>query len=265
MSPAHFSMAIRTLALLVVLISCGCTNMKTTNTARTSTEQMLVSNAVDQALDKIDFRAFSGHAVFLDEKYVDCVDKAYLVGSIRHRLLHVGCRLVDKAEDAEIVMEPRSGSVGTTNSETYIGIPELTLPGLLAVPEVRVATKSRQIGVAKIGIAAYDSKTRTSLGAGGTTLAESDDTNFSFFGVGPFQSGTIRNEVTRSTSGNAGITRTQIPVQVAFHSPAPAALPETPAATGTKVEYTSVEAEPAAETPAAAPDDEQSNAPSWAQ
>ena len=261
MSPAPCFMALRTFAVLVVMASCGCTNMKTTNTARTSTEQMLVSNAVDQALDKVDFRAFSGHAVFLDEKYVDCVDKAYVVGSIRHRLLQVGCRLVDKPEDAQIVMEPRSGSVGTANSETYIGIPELTLPGLLALPEVRFATKSRQIGVAKIGVAAYDAKTRTSLGEGGTTLAESDDTNLSVFGIGPFQSGTIRNEVTRSTSGNASISRTHIPVQVAFNSPAPAAIPEAPAAAAKHVEYTSVEEVPAEE---AAPAAVESDAPGWA-
>ena len=263
MSPAHTSMAVRTFALLLAAVCCGCTNMKTTNTARSSTEQMLVSNAVDQSLDKIDFRPFAGHAVFLDEKYVECVDKAYLVGSIRHRLLHVGCKLVDKAEDAQIVLEPRSGSVGTTNSETYVGIPEITLPGMLTLPEVRLATRSQQVGVAKIGIAAYDAKARTALGDGGTSLAKSDDTNVSVFGVGPFQSGTIRREVSRSTSGDAAIYQPMLPVQVAFLSPEPQALPETPSAAAPKVQFTSAEALPSEEAPvqeAAA-----SDAPGWAE
>lgn len=268
MSPIPI-LAARAVLVWCLLICCGCSNMKTTNTARSSTEQMLVSNAVDQALDKIDFRPFSGHAVYLEEKYVDCVDKAYVIGSIRHRLLQVGSRLVDKVDDAEVVVEPRSGSVGTTNSETYVGIPEITLPGMLTLPEVRVATRSQQVGVAKIGVAAYDRKSRSALGVGGMTLARSDDSNLSIFGVGPFQSGSIRNEITRSTSGGAGITRTQLPVQVAFQAPVPEAIVETPTpspppippATQT-VEYTE---EPAAAAPAAPTEGSESDAPGWAQ
>ncbi len=260
MSPAQVSRAARLLVVMAVSVCCGCTNLKTTNTARSSTEQMLVSNAVDQSLDKIDFRPFAGHAVYLEEKYVDCVDKAYVIASLRHRLLQVGSRLVDKAEDAEIVVEARAGSIGTTNSETFLGIPEITLPGMLTLPEVRLATRAQQVGVAKIGLAAYDSKTRTSLGEGGMTLAKSDDTNLSVLGIGPFQSGTIRNEITRSTSGPAGITRTRLPVQVAFHAPTP---PVTPSAPAQKIEYTSTEELPAEEAPAIeAPE---SDAPSWAQ
>lgn len=271
MSPVSSCLAVRMCLMLTLLISCGCTSMKTTNTARSSVEQMLVSNAVDQSLDKVDFHPFSGHKVFLEEKYIDCVDKAYVIGSIRHRLLHVGCKLVDKVDDAEIVLEPRSGSVGTTNSDSYVGIPEIALPGMLTLPEVRIATRTQQIGVAKIGIAAYDAKTRAALGEGGVTLAQSDDTNYSAFGIGPYQRGTIKNEVKRSTSGNAGITRGRIPVQVAFSSPAPPDDPEPAAVRGAKVQYTSVEepapeappeapAEPAAEVPASA-----SDKPSWAQ
>ena len=140
------------MVLLALVASCGCTSLKTTNTARSSTEQMLVSNAVDQALDKVDFRPFAGHAVFLEEKYVDCVDKAYVIASVRHRLLRVGASLVDKVDDAHVVVEPRAGSVGTTNSEAYLGIPEITLPGMLTLPEVRFLTRSQQVGVAKLGV-----------------------------------------------------------------------------------------------------------------
>lgn len=250
--------------LVLCLLVCGCTNMKTTNTARSSTEQLLVSNAVDQSLDKIDFRAFAGHSVFLEEKYVDCVDKAYVIGSIRHRLLQVGARVVDKAEDCELVVEPRSGSVGTTNSETFVGIPEITLPGMLTLPEIRVATRSQQVGVAKIGVLAYDRKTRQALGVGGVTLAKSDDTNLSVFGIGPFQSGTIRNEITRSTSGGAAITRTQIPVQVAFQSPAPQAVVEVPAEPVAPAPHGTQTVEFTDEQPSGSSDAAQSDAPGWA-
>ncbi len=267
MSASPRSTAARCVILLAVMACCGCSNLKTTNTARSSTEQLLVSNAVDQALDKIDFRPFAGHAVFLDEKYVDCVDKAYVIASVRHRLLHVGASLVDKLDEAEVVVEARSGSVGTTNSESYLGIPKITLPGMMALPEVRLFTKSRQVGVAKIGVAAYDAQTRTTLGEGGTTLAQSDDSNLSVLGIGPFQSGSIRNEITRSTSGPAAFNRTHLPVQVAFQSPAPAASPSAPAA-AERVEFTSTVEQPAEEgtsEEAPAVESAETDAPLWAQ
>ena len=262
MSPSLHFTAARCVVILAMLVSCGCTSMKTTNTARSSTEQMLVSNAVDQALDKVDFRPFEGHAVFLEEKYVDCVDKAYVMASIRHRLLRVGASLVEKPTESEVVVEPRAGTVGTTNAETFLGIPEITLPGMLTLPEVRFLTRSQQVGVAKLGVAAYDTKTRTALGEGGMTLAKSDDTNLSVLGVGPFQSGTIRNEITRSTSGRAAIFRPQLPVQVAFNSPASNVLPSAPEAAN-KVEYTSIEELPAAEAPAV--ETTETDAPGWTQ
>ncbi len=260
-SVPHF-MAARCAILMAMVASCGCTSLKTTNTARSSTEQMLVSNAVDQALDKVDFRPFAGHAVFLDEKYVDCVDKAYVIASVRHRLLRAGASLVDKVDDAQVVVEPRAGSVGTTNSESYLGIPEITLPGMLALPEVRLLTRSQQVGVAKLGVMAYDAKARTALGEGGMTVARSDDTNLSVLGVGPFQSGTIRNELTRSTTGRADISQPQLPVQVAFHSPAGVA-PPADSGFAHQVEHTSARTLPDNQDPAIETAD--SEDPSWAQ
>ena len=61
----------------------GCSSTKQSNTARTAREQLLISNAVDQALSKIDFTALDGQKVFLEEKYLECTDKGYVVSSIR--------------------------------------------------------------------------------------------------------------------------------------------------------------------------------------
>ena len=46
----------------------GCTNTSTSNTARTAKEQLLLSNAVDQSLDKVDFTPLYGQKVFVDDK-----------------------------------------------------------------------------------------------------------------------------------------------------------------------------------------------------
>jgi hypothetical protein len=96
-------------------------------------EQMLVSNAIDSSLDKIDFESLSGAAVLIDEKYLECTDKKYIVGSVRQRAFQAGCRLVDKPDEADVVLELYSGAVGTDRAEGFIGTPSISVPGPLPV------------------------------------------------------------------------------------------------------------------------------------
>ncbi len=210
--------------LMIVLVMCslilsGCTTAKRSNTSRTAVEQLLISNAIDQSLDKVNFTPFGGHTVYVEEKYAESVDKAYLVGSLRHRLLAAGARLADKPEDAAITVELRSGGIGTDTSESFVGTPEIALPGMLTIPEVRFLTKTTQGGTAKIGLVAYDNKTKQVLGQGGMALSQSNDNNWFVAGVGPFQEGTIKSEVKSSTTGPAAFKRNSVPRQVAFDSP----------------------------------------------
>ena len=207
------------IAGLAGICLAGCTSASTSNTARTATEQILVSNAVDQSLDKMDFRPFAGRQVFLEEKYVECIDKAYVISSIRHRLMKAGAQIVDKADAAEVIVEPRSGGVGTAHSDSFIGVPEVVLPGMMTIPELRIATRTKQTGVAKIGILAYDAKTKSGLGPGGIALSQSQDNNWYVLGVGPYQSGNVRKEVLSATTGNAAVAYTHVPPTVAFAPP----------------------------------------------
>lgn len=203
----------------LTLFCTGCSTPTTSNTARTAVEQLLISNAVDQSLNKVDFRPFQGHAVHLSDAYIDAVDKPYVVGSVRHRLLTAGAKLVDKPEEAEIVVEVRSGGVGTNTSKTFVGIPEIALPGMLTIPELKFAERSAQTGLAKLGLVAYDAKTREVLGTGGLSLSQSSDNNWFVAGVGPIQRGSIKDEVKRSTTGPAAYQRNTLPAQVVFAAP----------------------------------------------
>ncbi|MCA9030665.1 MAG: hypothetical protein KDA66_07645 [Planctomycetaceae bacterium] len=214
----------------------GCSTAQTSNTARSSTEQLLVSNAIDQSLNKIDFSTVAGYSVYLNDAYVDCVDKNYVIGAVRHRILNSGGRLVANADEADIVLELRSGGVGTSMSESYVGIPEITLPGMLALPEVRLLERKSQHGIAKLGLVAYDPKTNQILGSGGTSLAQSDDSNWYVVGIGPYQNGSIRNEIESSTTGFAAQVRNRLPNQVVFDQPErPAGLVVDPPAPEAKV------------------------------
>lgn len=206
-------------ALAILSVTAGCTHNQRSNTSRTGVEQLLISNAIDQSLEKVNFQPFGGHAVYLEEKYTDSVDKPYLVGSIRHRMLNAGARLVEKPEEAEIIVELRSGGVGTDTAESFVGIPEIALPGMLTLPEIRFLEKTSQIGTAKIGLVAYDAKTRQVLGQGGMALSRSTDNNWTVAGIGSVQEGSVRKEIKESTTGAAASRNSSLPRQVAFESP----------------------------------------------
>lgn len=206
----------RWLIIGLMFVSVGCSSMKRSDTARTAREQMLISGAIDQSLAKCDFASFRGSRVFVEDKYLEGVDKGYLVGSVRHRLMLNGATIAPKAEDADVVIEMRSGGIGTDNADSYVGIPEIVLPGMMTLPEVRFWQRTQQTALAKIGMVAYDTKSHEMLGAGGISSSVADDKNTFFLGWGPFQSGTAREEIDRTTHRSVGQPNQELPSVVAF-------------------------------------------------
>lgn len=205
-----------TLTITGLFVVSGCTSSSTSNTARTAKEQLLLSNAVDQSLNKVDFTPLYGQKVFLEEKYLECIDKAYVVGSLRHRILRAGGVLAAAADGADVVMEVRSGGVGTDTNDAFLGTPELVLPGMLTLPEVRLVERKAQFAYSKLAIVLYDAQTKQSLGEGGMSMARSDDSNLSVLGIGPWQKGTLKDEVARGEMIPEGTYRRQLPATVAL-------------------------------------------------
>jgi hypothetical protein len=58
------------LALLAALGAVGCGTTRVTDTQRTATEQLLVSNAIDQAVSQLDFRILAGKPIYFDAQYL---------------------------------------------------------------------------------------------------------------------------------------------------------------------------------------------------
>ncbi len=197
-------------ALFGLLFCCaflgGCTTTRTSDTSRTAMEQLLISNAVDQTLNKTALPPVEGRKVYVEEKYLDSVDKGYVVAQMRQRLLNQGAMLVDKKEDSEVTVELCSGGVGTDSVSSFVGTPGLTVPGLpVELPEVRMYEKSSQYGTAKIGVVTYATENGQLIYDGGTRLARADDSRWSVLGIGPFREGTVRSEL-NSQTGNTDFT-----------------------------------------------------------
>ncbi len=192
------------IALTVVAICGGCGATR----SRVATEQLLVSDAVDDAVASIDFRHLAGRKVFFDSKYIRNVKGAgfvnadYIISSLRQQMIAADCRMVESHADADVIAEARVGTLGADGNEVTYGIPASNalstaatlVPGapiIPAIPEISFARKEGQVGAAKIAVFAYERKTGRPVWQSGTARSRSTSQDFWLFGAGPFQNGTI--------------------------------------------------------------------------
>ncbi len=183
------------IAATMVVVAAGCSSTRTSNTARTATEQVLLSSAIDRSLSNVSFETLRSRRVFIDDKYLDAVDKGYLIATLRHKALASGATLASSADDAELVIEARSGGVGTDSEESFVGVPAFGIPGMpITIPEVKLMQRNTQLGTAKIGLVAYDPKTGAAVGLGGQTTALTQNDDMYVLGLGPFRNGEVKQE-----------------------------------------------------------------------
>lgn len=185
--------------LLLVGLLAGCGTTRMTDTPRAATEMLLVTQAADNAVSKIDFSPLTNKTVFLDASGVPekDVDKGYLVSLVRQQLLANGALLQDDKHRAEYVVDLRAGALGTDRHSMLLGTPAVQLPSVVPgiptnVPEIALLKKNDQRGVAKVAVFAYSRVTGRALWQSGTVEAISDAKDTWVFGAGPFSRGTIR-------------------------------------------------------------------------
>jgi hypothetical protein len=155
---------LRILGLLLVLAGvAGCSSQRESQPARTASEQLLISSAVDHALDRLNVDIPTGTRIWVNADNFDGYDQKYAVGAIRDHLLRRGALLVTDKAQADTIVEIRSGALSTDENDMLIGIPSMALPvpfvGATSTPELSLLKRSNDKGVAKIGVTAYDAKT----------------------------------------------------------------------------------------------------------
>lgn len=198
-SRTYFARFVAAMLALVVAPLAGCGTTRSTDTGRTATEQLLISDAIDRAVQTVDFGTLKGQTVYLDDSHLgEAVDRHYLVSTLRQHLLASGCSLRDKADDAEFIVEARAGAIGTDRNDLLFGVPSMNVPQIMpaqptpaAIPEIPVAKRRDQRGVAKIAVFAYHRKTGAPVWQSGLAQMESSSNDVWILGAGPFQRGTI--------------------------------------------------------------------------
>lgn len=152
--------ALSCLTIGAALAFSGCTTSPLSTTERTGIQQLLLSQSVDEALADVSIPQVDGKKTFVHDVFLEIYDKPYVMGSIRALLSENGALLVSSMDEAEIVVEPRSGALGIDFSESLLGVPSVPfiIPGAggITTPELTLYASQKSDGVSKLALLAYD-------------------------------------------------------------------------------------------------------------
>ncbi len=182
----------------------GCGNTK----SYVATEQLLMSDAVDATVAKLDFRPLTGKSVYLDTTYIKTlkspllIDSDYVISSLRQQMVGAGVHLTETRDDAELIAEARMGALGLDGHSVTYGIPAnnvlasassvlASAPSLPTIPEISFARREAKTGAAKIAVFAYERETRERYWQSGIARSSSNAQDTWVLGAGPLQRGTI--------------------------------------------------------------------------
>jgi hypothetical protein len=165
----------------------GCHELRITEPQRTASEQLLLSAATDKAVQRIELPMLAGRTVYMEEKYFDSIDEGYALGALREFVSEQGALLVEKREDAEVVLEARSGALGIDSRMSLLGIPEINVPvplaGDLATPEIALYKSQKSDSTAKFALFAYERPTGKHIHATGPLVGVSKFHHYKVLGI----------------------------------------------------------------------------------
>jgi hypothetical protein len=205
------------LILFTLPLAGGCATIRITDPPRTATEQFLLTSAVQSAVDQVSADTLRDRSVYIDTTYLTTAwqtapELSFMIGQFRTKLLEGGARLASKREEAQIVLEVRSGGVGIDRLEFLLGIPSIGLGALasgvaaaggstLLTPELAILKSSRQYSFASIAFVAYWADTGELLISSGPFVGKRYREDWWVFGTGPRTLGDIPS-TERRTAGS---------------------------------------------------------------
>jgi Family of unknown function (DUF6655) len=195
------------LAWVIGCLVAGCG----TSVQRRGTEQLLLSDAVDRAIDQLDMSPLVGRRVYLDTEYMRAIKSSsfvnaeYITSALRQKMTTSGCLIQPTRTDADYVLEARIGALGSDSMEVTYGIPSSNgvsqaaslvagAQGIPAIPEISVGKRSGGIGIAKVMVFAYHRDTGTPVLQSGNAIARSDAKDSWILGFGPISRGSVYDE-----------------------------------------------------------------------
>lgn len=166
----------------------GCTAARVTDPERTATEQFLLSQAAVEAVARLSFDPLRGRRVWVDDQYFAAAEAPFVLGQLRAKMLMDGLLLMQHREEAQVVLEVRSGGVGIDRGGFLIGIPPIT--GVVGY-ELSIIRNLEQHGIAEVAYVAYWRETGEVVAASGPFVGRSMRDDWWYVGLGPWSRGDI--------------------------------------------------------------------------
>lgn len=149
-------------ALMLSLLLTSCTTIRMTEPARSATEQLLISTAVDHAVEGLSFNVPESTKILIDTKNFSGYDVDYAIGAIKEHLLRHKALLVTDEDEADMIVEIRAGALSIDKKKKFFGIPGFSFPvpvaGELKFPEIALFKQENWQGIAKFALLSYDAK-----------------------------------------------------------------------------------------------------------
>ncbi len=146
-----------TACCLSFLAGSGCSSRQFSTTPRTAIEQMLISGAVDKAMEKVHMPMLDGRKVFVDFSQLKAYDVEYVKVAVRATLARQGAVLVESADAAELTAEVASGALALEYKSGLVGLPSLPVPKAdIPLPEMPIYKTIEQTGIMKLLIFVHE-------------------------------------------------------------------------------------------------------------
>ncbi len=145
--------------LALMMAVPACTTVRESSPQHTATEQLLISTAVDRAVERMKLNIPEGTKVFLAGDQLEGSDGKYATAAIRDHLLRRGARLVVDRGKADAVVEVRAGALSVDDRQMLVGTQGFNVPipfaGQFGFPEIALYKEKERLGVAKLAAVGY--------------------------------------------------------------------------------------------------------------
>jgi hypothetical protein len=195
-------LAITAFSIFPILAICGCATIRVTDPAETADQLYLESEATRLAVQRISADSLRDRKVFVDTTFLSTLREntqdlsfrqvpqqfLFLVAELRAKLLLSGVRLVDKKEDAEIIVEARTGGISINREDYLFGLSSITVPteGVASIPfqtpQIALLQSTKQFGFASIAIVAYWRDTGEIVSSSGPFVGRTARKDYWIFG-----------------------------------------------------------------------------------
>lgn len=192
--------------MICLFCGIGCGTTKWSDTSRTGTEQLLITSAMDDVIDEIDFYPLSGRKVYIKKDGITCSDSIYLFSVLRQQLAANGVFIKDKEDEAEYILEVAPGAVGTDRYDLIYGITSTNVPSVLtggvstSIPEVSFVKRTDQKAEVKLMLWAYNKKSGSIIWQSGRKTKTAFVRNRWILGMGPITKSSYNPKI--SVSGD---------------------------------------------------------------